>query len=368
VTTRPGRGPGDLMRYTRIRRLCWLLEITRTDGVVFRFTDHDRPLVFEGETYSPMVMGALSNDRREAGFRAGTQESRGVIDGATVTFQDIEGSRFLGAEVRQVLTDWAQPWMVQARFRKWIRTVTRSGSGWSAAMETRAQSMQRPRAGRFGGSFGPKCPYQLGGKFCKKDISEWTLMAADHLGTSTAASYLQLQESGAGWDVDEWEGYTVLLYNGGVGSGQERIIVSNTADTLTMAEPFDVVPVACDFKIGIGPEVLTVVRNRWEIEFDPTSFTGIHPDGFYRDGTVEWTTGANAGTSQPIVEFTVADRYVKLLTPTPFTIEAGDRAIVRVGCDGLLTTCRDKFANQLNHGGDPFAPSAQQLTEPPEEF
>lgn len=53
-----------------------------------------------------------------------------------------------------------------------------------------------------------------------------------------------------------------------------------------------------------------------------------------------------------------------LLTPTPFDIVLGDRAIVLVGCDGLIGTCRDKFNNVVNFGGDPYAPSAQQLVEP----
>jgi hypothetical protein len=41
--------------------------------------------------------------------------------------------------------------------------------------------------------------------------------------------------------------------------------------------------------------------------------------------------------------------------------------VVRAGCDGLMQTCQAKFANILNHGGDPHAPSAQDLLEPPED-
>jgi hypothetical protein len=53
--------------------------------------------------------------------------------------------------------------------------------------------------------------------------------------------------------------------------------------------------------------------------------------------------------------------------PTLYPIVVGDTAILRVGCDGLFSTCRDKFDNALNFGGDPFAPSAQKLIEPPED-
>ncbi len=357
-----------MIRYVRGRRRCTLLEIRRVDGEVYRCTDHDRTLTFEGEQYRPIILGEMSAERREGGLRSGNQEASGTIDGETVTFAAMEGNKFLGAEVRQIVCEWPTPWVVTARHRKWIRKVVRTGSTWTATLEGRTLQLQQPKAGRFGGTFQPKCPYRLGDRLtCKKDISEWTLMAADHVGTSTASNYLALQETGAGWTPDEWEGFTVLTYGGGTGSGQERVIVGNTTDTLAIYDPWETLPVACDFKIGLGPSVLTVERQKFEVAFDPSEFTGIHPDDFSRDGTVAWTTGANAGSQQAIASFRVSDRRIVLLTPTPYVIEAGDRAIVRVGCDGLIGACKDKFANVLNFGGDPFSPSPQNLMEPPDE-
>ena len=37
----------------RVTTLCRCFRIERNDGVVFGFTDHDRPLVFDGTDFEP---------------------------------------------------------------------------------------------------------------------------------------------------------------------------------------------------------------------------------------------------------------------------------------------------------------------------
>ena len=110
--------------------------------------------------------------------------------------------------------------------------------------------------------------------------------------------------------------------------------------------------------------VQTVVDPRRVAQFTTASWTGTFVDDYYRDGSLVWQTGDNAGVVSAIVGYTHATRRCDLLLPTPRPIKVGDVAIAKPGCDGLLTTCKTKFANQLNHGGDPFAPAAQQLIEP----
>lgn len=365
MTARPGNPGLESLRYTRAKRLCHLLEITRKDGEVLRVTDHDRRLTFEGNTFRPVIVGSLSAERREAALRSGDQEAKGVIDGTIVTTIELDADRYTGAQVRQIIVDWARPWQVLVAHRKWIRKVVRNGVTWTATLEGRTQQLQRPSAGRFGGTFAPKCPYRLGGIYCKKDISQWTQMRSQQTGVSTAADALTMTDSVESWTTDQWAGYRVIIY-GGPGSGQEREILSNDSDTLTVSVPWDTPPTGSNYRIGIGPEVDLVVRSRYEFEFDAAQWLGTQEDGWYRDGTVEWVTGDNAGSVHAVSSYTEATKRVTLLIPTAFPIQLGDTAIVRVGCDGLIGTCKDKFDNVENFGGDPFAPSAQQIIEPPE--
>ena len=171
MTSRPGQPALDMMRYHRTKNLCHAIKVIRSDGVTLLQTDHDRKFTFEGEVYAPISFGTMSADRREAAFRSGNQDVRGVIDGSVITIPDLDANRYRGAEVRLVVIDWRTPWVVYARHRKWIRRIVRDGSTFIGTMEGRAQALQRPTGGRFTGTFSTTCTYELGGSDCGKDIS-----------------------------------------------------------------------------------------------------------------------------------------------------------------------------------------------------
>jgi len=336
-------------------------------------TDHDRELTFDGEVYSPISFGSMSADRREAAFRSGNQEVVGSIDGETITLPQLDANRYRGAEVRIAVIDWQYPWVVFARHRKWIRSIVRDGSTFIGTMEGRSQSLQRPSAGRFGGSFTTNCTYELGDPTtCKKDISQWEFLAQvktvidgrrsfefwqnnfptnnPATGTTfldnfyrdgsvewvygpstsgepwTGLTTTTLTDSAASWTTDEHVGKYLLIVDAGGLVHADALVTGNTATVVTFEE------------------------------IDSASATpGLY--GFTEASSI-------AGTVSPIVSHVHSNRQIDLLIPTPATIEVGAWGILRPGCDGLLTTCRISFANQLNFGGDPFAPSSVQIIEP----
>jgi uncharacterized phage protein (TIGR02218 family) len=88
---------------------CW--RITRADGVVFRFTDHDRGLVVEGEVYEASAgysRTAISND---AGMGVDNLDVEGVFDSDAVTEEELRAGLFDRADVRIFLVNWADPSM-----------------------------------------------------------------------------------------------------------------------------------------------------------------------------------------------------------------------------------------------------------------
>jgi hypothetical protein len=378
VTTRPGIVGLDSLAYTRAKGLCHLLLIIRPDGQRLAVTDHDRQVTFEGDTYRPIVLGELSADRREAALRTGSQEAKGVIDSISITASDIDAQNYVGSEVRQVIVDWVRPWIVLARHRRWIRQMLRTGASFTATLEGRAQQLQRPQGGRFGGVFTPKCPYRLGGKYCKKDIGQWTQLNPTDTGNATSSTIDSVTDSTQSWAVNSYQSttsqhyYVLLRPNSGTGtinqgSGQLRKILSNTATTVALDEPFETTPAqTIGYRLGQGFAVSTIVSGRARYEFKVATMAA-EVDQWFRDGAVIFASGANIGRTFAIADYRSSDRKLTLLTPTPFDVAVGDKAIVLVGCDGLLSTCRDKFNNVLNFGGDPYAPSAQAIISPPEE-
>jgi uncharacterized phage protein (TIGR02218 family) len=341
---------------------------------VLRFTDHDRTVTFEGYTYAPAQFAGMSAERREGALRTGNQELYGIIDGDSVLVPDLMGSKYRGAEVRHVVTDWNMPSRWIARHRKWIRNVNWNGSTFIATLEGRTQVLHRPAGGRFGGVWQERCPYILGGVHCTKDVSSLELTGAS---VATVTSRMELEfdtvewpsahqasddfyangevewvwaapvqaiavtaspntttlftDATQSWATNEHVGrYLRLLAAGQFYALEWAVITANTATTIS-------------YEVGTGPYAITA---------HPTSAYDICPPS------------RNAGHVSPILNYRAGTRGVTLLRPTPFPVLVGDSGIIRVGCDGLYGTCVDKFANGVNFGGSPLEPTAARIVEP----
>jgi uncharacterized phage protein (TIGR02218 family) len=80
--------------------------------------------------------------------------------------------------------------------------------------------------------------------------------------------------------------------------------------------------------------------------------------GWFTFGTVEWTSGANAGRRAEIIAHDLTDgiAVLTLLEAPVRSIAGGDGLIVRAGCDKRMETCGAKFANVANFRGFPHIP------------
>lgn len=88
------------------------------------------------------------------------------------------------------------------------------------------------------------------------------------------------------------------------------------------------------------------------------------PAAYYDFGAVTWVTGDNTNIVSDV-------RYgapgsIALHLPTPFPIKAGDTGTIVPGCDKQLSTCKNKFANELNFRGEPYVPGTIVYAYPEE--
>lgn len=81
-------------------------------------------------------------------------------------------------------------------------------------------------------------------------------------------------------------------------------------------------------------------------------------ENFFARGTVECVSGANAGRMAEVKfhRASASGVSVELWQPLPNEIAAGDRLILKAGCDKQFETCKAKFANALNFRGFPHIP------------
>ena len=144
---------------------CW--SITRRDGVVFGFTDHDQPLSFDGITFradSGMAAKALAS---ATGLSVNNTEALGLLQADIITETDIKAGRFDGAEV----TNWTVRWDdVEARkinFVGHIGTITRRDGSFEAELRGLTDALNQPT----GRSYLRRCSAVLGDRACWVDLS-----------------------------------------------------------------------------------------------------------------------------------------------------------------------------------------------------
>lgn len=92
--------------------LCW--KIQRKDGTIYRYTDHDAAIVYDGSTYTPIDSGSPSNYRQNA-----------ALSPANIDFNMVFGTGSgRDAEIRAGLFDYAEMWTFKIN---WADPSTTSG-------------------------------------------------------------------------------------------------------------------------------------------------------------------------------------------------------------------------------------------------
>lgn len=81
--------------------------------------------------------------------------------------------------------------------------------------------------------------------------------------------------------------------------------------------------------------------------------------GWFARGNLIWQSGTNAPGRMEIKQHRIlenGDVFIELWQDMAFNISGGETFFAVAGCDKQFSTCRDKFANQLNFRGFPHVP------------
>ena len=74
--------------------LSWCWRISRSDGVALGFTDHDRPLAFDGTAFEAESGFAASEIRAGSDLAVDAQDATGVLTSDRITETDIIDGRW----------------------------------------------------------------------------------------------------------------------------------------------------------------------------------------------------------------------------------------------------------------------------------
>lgn len=85
---------------------------------------------------------------------------------------------------------------------------------------------------------------------------------------------------------------------------------------------------------------------------------GGHAPGWFTEGRIVWSSGANAGLSDVALDDRSVDgvRRLTLRGDAGGVVSIGDAFAIHAGCDKAFSTCKAKFANAVNFRGFPHLP------------
>jgi uncharacterized phage protein (TIGR02218 family) len=151
-----------------VTRLASLFTITRKDGVVFRFTDHDRDLLHAGQTYRSRAGYERTAVSGTAGLETDGLEVTAVFDDEGITEHDLLAGAFDHAEVTLALVRWDNPnqGLIKLRRGRLGETTTRDGS-----FEAELRGLVDALKQEFGQVYGPTCRADLGDARCGIDLA-----------------------------------------------------------------------------------------------------------------------------------------------------------------------------------------------------
>ncbi len=148
--------------------VCRLWTVTRKDGLVLGFTDHDRDLVLEGvvcRASSGLTASALV---QATGLSVDNTEAVGALSGGAIGEADLAAGRFDGAEVRIWLANWADIAARREIFRGTLGEVTMKGAEFRAELRGLAEPLNQPA----GLAYTRTCQAVLGDRRCGFDLTQ----------------------------------------------------------------------------------------------------------------------------------------------------------------------------------------------------
>ena len=148
--------------------VCRAWSVTRRDGQVLGFTDHDRDLVVDGVTCRADTGMTARILHQTTGLSVDNTEAYGALSAMAITEADLIAGRYDGAEVRAFLVNWKSPDDFVEQFRGFLGEVTRSGGAFKAELRGLSEKLNQPQ----GKAYTPTCSAVLGDGECRFNLAQ----------------------------------------------------------------------------------------------------------------------------------------------------------------------------------------------------
>ena len=276
--------------------LAWCWRITRKDGTVFGFTEHDKDLTFDGTTFEPESGLIASEIRASSDLAADAQEAEGVLSSSRITETDILDGRWDGADVEAWRVNWSNTAQRVLLRRGTIGQLRRGRVSFVAEMRSITHVLNQT----VGRSYQATCDAELGDARCGVNLESGAFKGS---GTITALrDNRTFVASGLGLFVSNWFAAGSIQWLTGANAGRKVEVASHTlsgsAATIALLE-VPVLPIAASdtFFVRAGcDKVVTTCAAKFA---NVPNFRGF-PSIPGNDSIMRYATasGANSGEVQ----------------------------------------------------------------------
>lgn len=154
--------------------LSWCWKITRDDGTVFGFTDHDRALSFDGVSYEPETGLIPAELRAGTDLSVDAQDAEGVLTSDRITETDILDGLWDNAAVEVWRVNWQDAGQRVLLRRGAMGQVRRGRTIFVAEVRSMAHALNQT----LGRTYQSSCDAELGDARCKVDLESATYKAS----------------------------------------------------------------------------------------------------------------------------------------------------------------------------------------------
>ena len=170
---------------------CW--KITRRDGAVLGFTDHDEDIVFDGASYRAATGFTGSEATTRFDLSVTGSEIAGAFDGDTLSEHDLAGGRYDAAAIETWLVDWCDVSLRVLTMRGSLGEVKREGTAFAADIRGLADALAQ-ESGRY---YTAKCNADLGDARCRFNLASTGFHGAGAVTVLRGTSIVEVSGLGA---------------------------------------------------------------------------------------------------------------------------------------------------------------------------
>lgn len=224
----------------RATKMCYCWKVTRNDGLVQGFTDHDNALTFGGVTYEASSGFTATQFATSLGLAVDNLEVEGALSSDSINEDDLAAGYYDNAKVEVYWVNWSNPAQRHIVSRGFIGEVKRAGVMFQAELRGLSNALQQ----KTGRKYQRYCNAVVGDARCGVNLTNPAYRGSGVV--DIASSSRTFTATGLGGFSDDWFTAGVVNWLTGANAGQSMEVklhnfISGTVSIeLWQAMPFEV--------------------------------------------------------------------------------------------------------------------------------